>query len=182
MTHYIILDRDGVINQDSDNYIRSPNEWNAIPGSLKAIAKLTQNNYRVIVASNQPGITRQKFTIDDLNAIHRKMMTHLDQFGATIEAIFFCPHDPNHGCNCRKPKPGMLIDIIERLHITPAEIFFVGDSSHDIKAAKAAQVKPVLVRTGNGARWDDSGHAPIDVPVYNDLGEFVDELLSRAAT
>ncbi|MCH8262270.1 MAG: D-glycero-beta-D-manno-heptose 1,7-bisphosphate 7-phosphatase [Proteobacteria bacterium] len=177
----IILDRDGVINYDTADFIKSEDEWIPIPGSLEAISQLSQNGYRIIIVSNQSGISRKKITITDLNAIHQKMMAHLTQFGGSIEAIFFCPHGPREGCDCRKPKPGMLFDIAKRLHISLKDVYFVGDSQRDIDAAEAAGAKPVLVRTGNGAVLDDSGNVAVDVPVYTDLAEFVDKLLSNAA-
>jgi len=176
----IILDRDGVINYDSTDFIKSEDEWIPIPGSLEAISQLSQNGYRIIIVSNQSGISRRKLTIDDLNSIHQKMIMHLAQYGGSIEAIVFCPHGPRQGCDCRKPKPGMLFDIANRLRISLKEVYFVGDSQRDIDAAQAAGAKPVLVRTGNGAVLDDSGCVPVDVPVYNDLAEFVDTLLNAA--
>jgi D-glycero-D-manno-heptose 1,7-bisphosphate phosphatase len=176
----IILDRDGVINYDSADYIKSADEWIPIPGSIEAISRLSQNGYRIIIVSNQSGISRKKFTIDDLNGIHQKMIMHLGQYGGSIEAIVFCPHGPRQGCDCRKPKPGMLFDIANRLRISLKDIYFVGDSQRDLDAAQAAGAKPVLVRTGNGALLDDSGSVPVDVPVYTDLAEFVDTLLNAA--
>ncbi|MFT5426991.1 MAG: D-glycero-D-manno-heptose 1,7-bisphosphate phosphatase [Gammaproteobacteria bacterium] len=177
----IILDRDGVINYDSADYIKSEAEWIPIPGSLEAIARLSQYGYRIIVVTNQSGISRKKLSIDDLNAIHQKMMTHLAQFGGSIEAIVFCPHGPRQGCECRKPKPGMLFEIANRLNISLKDVYCVGDSQRDIDAALAAGAKPVLVRSGNGSILDDSGTFPIDIPVYTDLADFVDNLLSNAA-
>ena len=177
----IILDRDGVINYDSADFIKSEDEWIPIPGSLEAIARLSLNGYRIVVVTNQSGISRKKLTIDNLNAIHEKMMTHLAQFGGSIEAIVFCPHGPRQGCDCRKPKPGMLLEIANRLHISLEYVYSVGDSQRDIDAAQTAGAKPVLVRTGNGAVLDDSGNVPTDIPVYTDLAEFVDNLLSNAA-
>jgi len=176
----IILDRDGVINYDSADYIKSADEWIPIPGSIEAISRLSQNGYRIIIVSNQSGISRKKFTIDDLNGIHQKMIMHLGHDGGSIEAIVFCPHGPRQGCDCRKPKPGMLFDIANRLRISLKDIYFVGDSQRDLDAAQAAGAKPVLVRTGNGALLDDSGSVPVDVPVYTDLAEFVDTLLNAA--
>ncbi len=176
----IILDRDGVINYDSLDYIKSPDEWISIPGSIEAISRLSRNNYRIIIASNQSGIARKKFTIDDLNRIHRKMIMHLEQYGGSIEAIIFCPHSPKKRCDCRKPKPGMLFNIANKLRISLQEIYFVGDSQSDLDAAQSAGAKPILVRTGNGALLDDSGSVPWDVPVYTDLAEFVDKLLNAA--
>ncbi len=172
----IILDRDGVINYDSDEYIKSAEEWRPIPGSLEAIARLSQNNYRVIVASNQSGLARGKFDIDALNKIHQKMHTHLSQYGGIIEAIFFCPHGPDAGCECRKPKPGLLKDIAERLHISLRGVTSVGDKLSDIEAAQTAGANPVLVKTGHGQSVVDSGDVPDEVPVYDDLATFVDSL------
>ena len=177
----IILDRDGVINYDSADFIKSEAEWIPIPGSLEAIARLSQHGYRIIVVTNQSGISRKKFTIDSLNAIHQKMMTHLTQYGGSIEAIVFCPHGPRQGCECRKPKPGMLFEIANRLNISLKDVYCIGDSQRDIDAAVAAGAKPVLVRSGNGSTLDDSGAFPIDIPVYTDLADFVDNLLSNAA-
>ena len=177
----IILDRDGVINYDSADFIKSEAEWIPIPGSLEAIARLSQHGYRIVVVTNQSGISRKKLTIDDLNAIHQKMMTHLAQFGGSIEAIVFCPHGPRQGCDCRKPKPGMLFEIANRLNISLKDVYCIGDSQSDIDAALAAGAKPVLVRSGNGSILDDSGTFPIDIPVYTDLADFVDNLLSNAA-
>lgn len=177
----IMLDRDGVINYDSVDYIKSEEEWLPIPGSLEAISRLSQNGYRIIIITNQSGISRKKLTIDALNSIHQKMMTHLAQYGGSIEAIIFCPHGPRQGCDCRKPKPGMLFDVANRLRVSLKDVFFVGDSQRDLDAAIAAGAKPALVRTGNGAVLDDSGSLPTDIPVYTDLAEFVDNLLHNAA-
>ena len=176
----IILDRDGVINYDSADFIKSADEWLPIPGSMEAISRLSQSGYRIVIVSNQSGIARKKLTIDDLNEIHQKMIMHLGQYGGSIEAIVFCPHGPRQGCDCRKPKPGMLFDIANRLRISLKEVYFVGDSQRDLDAAQAAGAKPVLVRTGNGAVLDDSGTVHEDIPVYTDLAEFVDKLLNAA--
>lgn len=174
----IILDRDGVINYDSDAYIKSVEEWKAIPGSLEAIARLHHNGYHVVVASNQAGIARGKFNIDTLNSIHQKMHTHLAQYGGVINAIFFCPHGPDDGCACRKPKPGLMLEIARRLTITLENVYAVGDKLLDIQAAKAAGAKPVLVKTGHGQGVVDNNEAPDDIEVYNDLAEFVEKLLN----
>jgi D-glycero-D-manno-heptose 1,7-bisphosphate phosphatase len=173
----IILDRDGVINKDSDEYIKSASEWEAIPGSLEAIARLTHNDYRVIVASNQSGLARRKFDILALNEIHRKMFGHLAQFGGTIDAIFFCPHGPRQNCDCRKPKPGLLNTIAKRLRISLKDVPVVGDKLADIEAADAAGAKPVLVRTGYGQALVDNNQVPDYVPVFDDLAAVVDNLL-----
>ena len=173
----IILDRDGVINEDSDDYIKSPDEWHAIPGSLEAIAKLTQHNYQVVIASNQSGIGRKLFTIDALNAIHQKMHNHLAQFGGVIDAIFFCPHQPRDDCSCRKPKPGLYNEISERLRTSLNKVFCVGDNMTDVKAIQSAGGKPILVRTGKGQTQIDKGEVPEGIPVYDNLATFVNEML-----
>ena len=175
----IILDRDGVINEDSDDYIKSPEEWIAIPGSLAAISKLTQHNYQVVVATNQSGIGRKLFTIDALNAIHMKMHTHLAQFGGVVDAIFFCPHTPKDDCSCRKPKPGLYNSISERLRTSLNKVYCVGDKMTDIRAAQSAGAKPILVRTGKGQQEIDEGLVPKGVPTYDNLASFVDELTTR---
>lgn len=177
----IILGRDGVINYNSVDFIKSPSEWLPIPGSLKAISRLSQNGYRIVIVSNQSGIARKKLNIEDLNAIHQKMITHLGQYGGSIEAIVFCPHSPRQGCKCRKPKPGMLLNIAKRLRLSLQGIYFVVDSQRDLDAAQAAGAQAILVRTGHGVALDDSGSVPVNIPVYTDLAEFVDTLLSNVA-
>tara|TARA_R110000782_G_scaffold13730_27_gene40382 strand:- start:789 stop:1328 length:540 start_codon:yes stop_codon:yes gene_type:complete len=173
----IILDRDGVINEDSDDYIKSPAEWQPIPGSLEAIAKLTQHGYRVVIVTNQSGLGRKLFTIEALNAIHMKMNTYLAQFGGVIDAIFFCPHIPKDNCNCRKPKPGLYNDVSERLRVSLNKVFCVGDKMTDIQAIQSAGGKPVLVRTGKGQLEIDQGLVPSGIPIYADLATFVDEII-----
>jgi D-glycero-D-manno-heptose 1,7-bisphosphate phosphatase len=174
----IILDRDGVINYDSDEYIKTANEWNAIPGSLEAIARLSHNNYRVIIVSNQSGLARKKFDIMDLNEIHRKMCDQLAQVGGTIDAVFFCPHGPRQGCECRKPKPGLFNAISKRLHISLTGIPVVGDKLSDIEAARTVDAQPILVRTGYGQSLIDSHLVPENVPVYDNLAAVVDNLVT----
>lgn len=173
----IILDRDGVINHDSDEYIKSPDEWNAIPGSLEAIARLTQSDYRVVIVTNQSGLARKKFDIETLNAIHQKMFNHLAQFGGTIEAIFFCPHGPKQGCKCRKPRTGLFDDIADRLRVPLTNVPCVGDSLTDIEAAQAVNATPILVRTGKGQALIDEEKVPEGVLVFDDLAAVVDSLV-----
>lgn len=173
----IILDRDGVINQDSDDYIKSPEEWEAIPGSLEAIARLSQNGYRVVVASNQSGLARKLFSIETLNDIHQKMLSQLAQFGGSIEAIFFCPHGPRQGCGCRKPRPGLLQDISSRLRINLNDVPCVGDKLSDIEAAQAVGARPILVRTGRGQQLLEQGKVPDEVPVFDDLAAVAEDLV-----
>lgn len=173
----IIIDRDGVINYDSDEYIKSEAEWNPIPGSLEAIGKLTHEGYHIVVVSNQSGLARGKFTLDNLNHIHQKMHSHISQFGGKIEAIFFCPHGPDDNCKCRKPKPGLFEEISKRLHISLNGVTVVGDKLSDIEAALAVNANPVLVKTGYGQKYIDSGEVPANIPVYDDLAAAVNALL-----
>ena len=176
----IILDRDGVINQDSDAYIKSPEEWLPIPRSLEAIAKLNRAGYTVAVATNQSGLSRGYFDLKTLSAMHRKMETLLSEHGGQIDAVFYCPHGPKDGCECRKPNPGMLHEIGERFQANLKRVFFIGDTISDMKAATAAGVKPVLVRTGKGEKTelllDENNFS--HVPVHNDLMSAVEDILS----
>ena len=173
----IILDRDGVINEDSPDYIKTADEWRAIPGSLQAIARLCHNGYRVIIASNQSGLATHRFDIGALNEIHQKMQNHLAQYGGHIDAIFFCPHEAKQNCECRKPKPGLLLDIAARLHIALTDVPVVGDKPADIQAALTAGARPILVRTGKGQATIDSGQVPEGVPVYDNLAAVTDALI-----
>jgi D-glycero-D-manno-heptose 1,7-bisphosphate phosphatase len=165
----IILDRDGVINQDSDQFIKSPDEWKPIPGSLEAIARLNQAGYRVVVATNQSGIGRNLFDMATLNAIHDKMHRALGAIGGRIDAVFFCPHPADSTCSCRKPKPGMLEDIGQRFNVPLAGVPAVGDSPRDLEAAAAVGASPVLVKTGKGAKTLAAGGLPAGTQVFDDL-------------
>lgn len=144
----VILDRDGVINYDSVDYIKSPEEWHAIPGSLEAIASLNKAGIKVAIASNQSGLARGYFTEATLQNIHRTMSHELAQYGGHIDKIFYCPHMPDDGCECRKPKPGLLLQACDYFKVKPAEASFVGDTEKDVIAAKAAGCQPILVETG----------------------------------
>lgn len=176
----IILDRDGVINHDSDDFIKSPAEWEPIEGSLEAIARLNYSGFRVVVITNQSGIARGLLDIEMLNRIHSKMRRMLSQVGGRIEAIIFCPHGPDDNCSCRKPKPGSYNDLAHRLRIGLEHVPAVGDSLRDIEAAQAAGARPILVRTGKGAATEAAG-IPAGVPVYDDLATVADALLEPAA-
>ena len=165
----VILDRDGTINQDSDNYIKSPLEWKPIPGSLEAIARLTQGGWRCVVATNQSGIARGLFDMATLNAIHAEMHRAVNQAGGRIEAIFFCPHAADSNCECRKPKPGLLLDISRRLDVELAGVPMVGDALRDLEAAVAAGAKPYLVLTGKGKKTRDAGGLPPGTEIAADL-------------
>jgi len=175
----IILDRDGVINEDSDEFIKSPAEWNPVRGSLEAIARLHRAGWRVVVATNQSGIARKLFDLETLARIHETMHRRVIESGGLIEAVFFCPHGPDDNCNCRKPLPGMFRDIAARLRIDLQGVPAIGDSLRDIQAAQAAGATPLLVKTGKG--FATVSHPDFDpsVPVYNDLYGAVDHLLAN---
>lgn len=172
----LMLDRDGVINHDSDQYIKSPAEWKPIKGSIEAIARLTQAGWRIVVATNQSGIARGLFDTSMLNAIHDAMHKAVIQAGGRIEAIFFCPHAADANCECRKPKPGMLLEIERRLNVPLAGVPFVGDSLKDLQAAAAAGARPILVLTGKGMKTRDAGGLPESTEVYPDLAAFAAQL------
>ena len=165
----IILDRDGVINHDSDQYIKSPEEWKPIPGSLEAIARLTQWGWRVVVCTNQSGVGRGLFVMDTLNAIHDKMVRAVSQAGGRIDAIFFCPHTNADKCACRKPKPGMFLEIAARYNVDLAGVPAIGDSLRDLQAAHAAGARPVLVLTGKGEQTLKAGGLPPGTEIHADL-------------
>lgn len=180
MKKLIILDRDGVINHDSDEYIKSPQEWVPIEGSLGAIAKLNHAGYRVVVASNQSGIARRLFDIGALVQIHNKMHRLVEEVGGRIDAIFFCPHGPRDECDCRKPKSGLFLQIADRFNIDLKQVPAVGDSIWDLKAAMAVDAQPYLVKTGKGA---DTLHKLTDegleqVPCFDDLAAVAEHLLA----
>jgi len=174
----VILDRDGVINEDSADYIKSPEEWIPIPGSLEAIARLHHAGWHVVVATNQSGIARKLFDPDILMRIHEKMHRSVSDAGGQIEAIFFCPHGPNDNCSCRKPRPGLFLDIARRLRISLHGVPTIGDSLPDLQASQAAGANPILVRTGKGNGALIAHGSSIDVPVYDNLATAVDDLLA----
>jgi D-glycero-D-manno-heptose 1,7-bisphosphate phosphatase len=174
-----ILDRDGVINHDSEDFIKSPDEWQAIPGSLEAIAQLNQAGYRVVVATNQSGLARSLLTLEDLHQIHIKMLRQLAEVGGHIEAIFFCPHGSKSNCTCRKPRPGLLYDIANRLGMPLTGVPAIGDSLRDLQAARTAGAQPILVLTGKGADTADNLQEFGHVPVYADLAAVVNDLLNK---
>lgn len=167
----VILDRDGVINFDSPDYIKSPEEWQPIPGSLNAIAQLNQAGHSVVVATNQSGVGRGYYTEQTLVKIHDKMLRALEQVDGHIDKIYYCPHIPQAGCDCRKPKPGLLHQIKADFPKLFNNAVMVGDSLRDIQAAQAANCKAVLVKTGNGKTIDQK--ILVDVAIYKNLAEFV---------
>ncbi|MEO8628696.1 MAG: D-glycero-beta-D-manno-heptose 1,7-bisphosphate 7-phosphatase [Betaproteobacteria bacterium] len=169
----VILDRDGVINQDSDQFIKTPDEWKPIPGSLEAIARLNHMGYRVVVASNQSGLGRGLFDMATLNAINEKMYKALGQSGGRIDALFYCPHAAEASCACRKPKPGMFEDIARRFNTSLLEVMSVGDSLRDMQAAATAGALPILVLTGKGKKTQSAGGLPANTKIYDDLASAV---------
>ncbi len=176
----IILDRDGVINFDSDQFIKSPDEWKPIPGSLEAIARLTREGWRVVVATNQSGLARGLFEMATLNAIHAKMHKAVAQAGGRIEAVFYCPHAAETECACRKPRAGMLNEIAARYGSDLKGVPSVGDSLRDLLAAASVGAVPLLVQTGKGRKTLAAGGLPEGTPVFADLSGVVDHLLAAA--
>lgn len=179
-TKLVILDRDGVINFDSAQFIKSPAEWKPIPGSLEAIARLNQNGYKVVVATNQSGVGRGLFDMETLNSIHTKMHKALFTVGGRVDAIFYCPHAADSACDCRKPKPGMFKRIAETLNADLKGVPAIGDSLRDLQAAVAAGCKPILVHTGQGEKTKAEGNLPEGTQEYGDLAAAVTALLGKA--
>lgn len=166
----IILDRDGVINVESHEYIKSPEEWIEIPGSIEAIAKLKHAGHQVAVATNQSGIARGYYTQETLDLIHQKMIDRLAEFDAEFDGIFYCPHHPDDHCDCRKPKPGLLLQISKRFNADLSKAMMVGDSLRDIQAGQTVNARTALLRTGNGAETEKASFAALNgVEIYPDL-------------
>lgn len=176
----VILDRDGVINEDSDAYIKSPEEWTPIAGSIQAIARLCQHGFRVVVATNQSGLARGLFDLETLGRIHRKMHQAVSEAGGQLEGVFFCPHEPRDDCGCRKPKAGLLLQAAERLSIDLDGVPVIGDSARDLEAAQAVGARPILVRTGKGERTLQAHPALSEGEVFDDLDAAVDALIEEA--
>jgi D-glycero-D-manno-heptose 1,7-bisphosphate phosphatase len=176
----IILDRDGVVNYDSDEYIKSPDEFIPLPGSLEAIARLNKAGFQVVIATNQSGIARGYYDEQTLQQMHAKLAKLLEQAGGEVDAIFYCPHGPDDHCECRKPKPGLLKQILHSYPVDPAQVPVIGDSLRDLQSAQAVGASPILVRTGKGVKTeaklaDEPGLS--QVPVYDDLADAVEALL-----
>jgi len=174
----VILDRDGVINFDSAQFIKSPAEWKPIPGSLQAIARLNQNGYRVVIATNQSGIGRSLLDMEALNAIHEKMHKALFAAGGRIDAIFYCPHTADSACACRKPKPGMFKRISETMNVDLKGVPSIGDSLRDLEAAVAAGAQPILVLTGKGSKTQADPGVPPGTLIFPDLAAAAEHLAS----
>ena len=173
----VILDRDGVINYDSAQFIKSPAEWRPIPGSLEAIARLNQSGYKVVVATNQSGVGRGLFDMETLNSIHTKMHKELFALGGRIDAIFYCPHPADSKCDCRKPKPGMFKRIAETFNANLNGVPAVGDSLRDLQASAVLGCQPILVRTGKGEKTAEDDNLPDGTLIFADLAAAVDWIL-----
>jgi len=175
----IVLDRDGVINVDSAQFIKSPDEWRPIPGSLEAIARLNHAGFRVVVATNQSGIGRGLFDMGTLNAIHEKMHKALALAGGRIDALFYCPHAADAMCECRKPRTGMLAEIGARFGVDLAGVPCIGDSLRDLQAAEAVGAQPMLVLTGKGEKTLRDGNVPKNTVIFPDLAFAASALLAN---
>ncbi len=181
----VILDRDGTINRASDEFVKSPDEWHPLPGALEAISRLSHAGYHVVLATNQSGLGRGLLDMAALNAVHGHMLKSLAVAGGRIDAIFYCPHAPDEGCACRKPAPGLLLQIQERYGIDLAGVPYVGDSLRDMQAAQAAGCAPHLVLTGRHPDMPSQtlpAHFPANTQVHTDLAAFVDHLLGDASS
>jgi D-glycero-D-manno-heptose 1,7-bisphosphate phosphatase len=176
----VILDRDGVINQDSDEFIKSVDEWIPLPGSLEAIARLNHAGWTVAVASNQSGLSRGLFDEATLNAMHQKMHALLADVGGHVDYLVYCPHGPEDISTCRKPLPGMYEEIATHFGCNLTGVPIIGDSLRDLEAAVAVHAQPILVRTGKGKRTLAKGGLPKNTPVFDDLAEAVEALLAQS--
>lgn len=175
----IVLDRDGVINFDSDDYIKSVEEWIPIPGSIEAIAKLSQSGYQIFIATNQSGIGRGYYDITTLNAMHDKLESLVGRLGGTITGIVYCPHKPDEFCICRKPNTGLLTQIEENFNVKLKGQPFVGDSLKDLQCAQSFNCQGILVRSGKGEiTLKNAGTLVKDAPVFLNLAHYVTLLLS----
>ena len=178
MLKLLILDRDGVINYDSDAYIKSVEEWIPLPGSIEAIAQLSKAGWTVAIATNQSGIARGYYDIATLEAMHARLRALVAEQGGEVGLVVYCPHGPDEGCDCRKPKPGMLKIIAEHYKVPLAGIWFVGDSLGDLEAAKAVESQPVLVKTGKGEKTQ-AKNLPVGTLIFDDLAAIAAELINN---
>jgi len=179
-TRLVVLDRDGVINRDSESFIRTPDEWHAIPGSLEGIALLSRHGFTVAVASNQSGLARGYFDLPALDAIHKKMRAAVSAVGGEIGEIVFCPHGPDDNCNCRKPAPGLLQQLGEHYSLRMAGVPFIGDAERDLEAAHKVGSRAILVRTGKGAATEKAAVlSGREVEVYDDLLRAAETLVNE---
>ncbi|HEX7080977.1 MAG TPA: D-glycero-beta-D-manno-heptose 1,7-bisphosphate 7-phosphatase [Gammaproteobacteria bacterium] len=173
----VVLDRDGVINEDSDDYVKSPDEWRALPGSLDAIARLHAAGFDVVVATNQSGVGRGLYSMDTVDAIHARLRAEAGAAGGAIAGIYVCPHRPEDGCDCRKPRPGLLRKIEEDFRCSLRGVPFVGDKLTDVEAARAVGARPLFV--GGRSEADRRAAEALGVPIYPDLAAAVDALLAE---
>lgn len=175
---YVLLDRDGVINIDSGDFIKSPDEWLPIANSLEAIAQLYQAGYKIIVITNQSGVGRKLYSDADLTAIHLKMQQLVNAAGGKIEHIYYCPHLPTAECHCRKPKAGMLLQFAKDYQADLNALYFIGDSLRDLQAGTAAGAKPILVKTGNGIKTL-MANPELEIPIFENLYDASQFILSE---
>jgi D-glycero-D-manno-heptose 1,7-bisphosphate phosphatase len=175
---YVLLDRDGVINEDSNQFIKSPDEWQPIPGSLEAIALLNANGFKIVVITNQSGLARGLFDLPMLERIHQKMRQKVAEKGGRIDAIYFCPHGPESECDCRKPKAGLLREFAAEHQADLHDVFLVGDSLRDIQAAEAVGARPILVKTGKGLKTLNAA-SDLKIPVFDNLYDAANSLVSE---
>ncbi|TSE24272.1 D-glycero-beta-D-manno-heptose 1,7-bisphosphate 7-phosphatase [Tepidimonas aquatica] len=178
----LVIDRDGTLSRDPEDFVRDPQDWQPLPGAPEALARLNEAGWRIVVATNQPGLGRGVFDLATLNAVHAQMHRLLAQAGARVEAVFFCPHAPDEECDCRKPAPGMLRDIARRRGLAPTQLVMVGDSLRDVQAGLAAGCETHLVLTGQSVHWRGAPRPPElppSVAVHDDLAALADALLSR---
>jgi len=175
---YVLVDRDGVLNHDSADFIKSPEQWLPIDGSLEAVALLNQHGYEVVVITNQSGLARGLFDQETLENIHAKMQQLVSEQGGNIGKIYICPHGPDSDCQCRKPKPGLLLDFAKDFHVNLQDVFFIGDALRDIEAAVTAGAKPILVRTGKGLKTQQD-NPDLNVPVFENLYDAARYITSR---
>lgn len=175
----LILDRDGVINEDSADFIKGPDEWIPLPGSLRALGTATQAGFRIAIVSNQSGLARGLLSLEDLHRIHARLLHEAEQHGGVIDAFFFCPHGPAERCDCRKPRPGLVHAAAARSGLALKDAVMIGDRESDVAAARAAGVLPILVRTGHGADAAAALHGTDDLCIYPDLAYAVNALCAR---
>jgi len=176
---YVMLDRDGTINVDSDAFIKSPAEWLPLDGSLEAIALLNRHGFKVVVITNQSGVARGLFDIATLEAMHDKMRRLVTQAGGHIDAIYCCTHGPDDNCDCRKPKPGLFQAFAEEKRVALSDVYAIGDSFRDIEAARAAGAKPILVKTGKGVKTLKN-HPQLDLPIFENLYDAANYIVSQS--
>lgn len=180
----VILGRDGILNQYREDHVKEPSEWTPVPGAMEAVARLNHAGWHVVIATNQAGIGRGMIDMASLNAVHAHMMRTLALQGGRLDAVFLCPHTPEDHCDCRKPLPGLMLDIGRRYGVDLTQVPLVGDTPRDMLAARAAGCQPHLLRSGRGALLDDAQLQQLlaQVPglqVHDDLSAFADYLLQR---